>query len=494
MSQWIDRRRAGILLHISSLPGPLPGGALGEEAKEFIDELSDAGFSVWQFLPLGPTHGHGSPYEALSSFAGNPDFLDLRDCVSGGWLNDAHYQACIQGRRSLDVTRAEAAEGFWSQADRDPPLAEEIERFRTQHADWLEDYAIFATLKQIYRDLPWWEWSEPLRDRDPEAIGKVKRTHIEIIRQKVFEQYLFALQWRKLKEYAESRGVLLFGDLPIYVAHDSADVWANRQYFTLNESCLCEEVAGVPPDYFSETGQRWGNPLYRWEVLKANGFSWWVKRVQAQLERMHLMRIDHFRGLEAYWAIPGEHRDGRIGEWRQAPGRELLQTLASELGRLPLIAEDLGFITPAVHQLRRQFGLPGMKIIQFAFGGDADNPYLPHNHEPESVVYTGTHDNDTTLGWFHSAPEHVRAHLAAYLSQSLDDMPWPLIRTALASVARLAIIPAQDLLALGSEARLNMPSTLHGNWEWRLGETRITEEMWARAGELNRLYGRTCHV
>ncbi len=490
MNPWLDRRRAGVLLHVSSLPGPLTNGVLGEEARCFIDELSGAGFSVWQFLPLGPTHGHGSPYESLSSFAGNPDFLDLRDCVSRGWLSHTDYQACIEGSHSPETTRARASDGFWLQAGRDPRLAEEIERFRTSHAGWLEDFTVFSTLKGIYHDLPWWEWPEPLRDRDPEAIEEVKRNHAGIIRQIIFEQYLFDLQWGRLKEHAESQGILLFGDLPIYVAHDSADVWANRQYFTLNDACLCEEVAGVPPDYFSETGQRWGNPLYRWEELKADGFSWWVKRVKAQLERMHLLRIDHFRGLEAYWAIPGEHKDGRTGEWRKAPGSELLDILASELGELPFVAEDLGFITPQVHELRKRFSLPGMKILQFAFGGDADNPYLPHNHEPESVVYTGTHDNDTTLGWFRSAPEHVRTHLAAYLAQSLDDMPWPLIRTALASVARLAIIPAQDLLALGSEARLNMPSTLHGNWTWRMEDDQMKYGIWARAGELNRLYGR----
>lgn len=490
MKSWLDRRRSGVLLHITSLPGPMPTGVLGEEARQFIDELSQAGFTVWQFLPLGPTHSHGSPYETLSSFAGNPDLLDLRQCVCRGWLAENSYQEVIADRCSLASARTMAASGFWAQVKQDSSLAGEVQQFQTDQAKWLDDYALFSALKQIHRNKPWWEWPVRLRKRTPKALEKAREKHAELVRQTIFEQYIFKIQWQELKKYAESRGILLFGDLPIYVAHDSADVWAYRQYFTLNDACLCEEVAGVPPDYFSESGQRWGNPLYRWDALKKDGFSWWTGRVQAQLEHMHLMRIDHFRGLEAYWAIPGDREDGRIGEWRQAPGAELLKTLQAQLGHLPFIAEDLGLITDEVHELRHQFGLPGMKVLQFAFGGDAGNPYLPHHHEPDSVAYTGTHDNDTSLGWFQSTPEHVRDHLSAYLPYSADDIPWSLIRTTLASVSRLAIIPMQDLLELGSEARLNMPSTLDGNWVWRLGETQATQDTWTKAGELNRLYGR----
>jgi len=490
MSHWLDRRCSGILLHISSLPGPQPCGVLGEEARIFLDFLVESGFSVWQFLPLGPTHGHGSPYESLSSFAGNPEFIDLRDCLNRGWIEDSTYQSMLQGVITPEVARIAAAGRFWAQVENDRKLADEIEAFETSHRAWLDDYALFSALKKSHNYQPWWQWSEPLRDRLPDAIAEARETHAGFIRKTVFEQYIFSGQWQALKNHAESRGIQMFGDLPIYVSHDSSDVWCDRHHFTLNRDGLCEEVAGVPPDYFSDTGQRWGNPLYRWESMQNDGFQWWINRVRAQLERMHLMRIDHFRGLEAYWAIPGDRQDGKVGQWRKAPGAALLEALKNEFGALPFVAEDLGLITPEVDALRHRFGLPGMKVLQFSFGGDAYNPYLPHNHEPDSVAYTGTHDNDTTQGWFQSAPEHVRKHLLDYLQTSPDDMPWSLIRTALASVSKLAIIPMQDLLSLGTEARLNMPATVEGNWSWRLGDGDISADIRVRTNALNRLYGR----
>lgn len=489
MSHWIDRRRSGVLLHITSLPGPLPCGVLGEEAHAFVDAIIEGGFTVWQFLPLGPTHGHGSPYESLSSFAGNPELLDLREFVRRGWLADATYAAVTRGERPAETARAEAAAGFWSQAKGDSRLAGEVQAFQTKNANWLDDYAIFSAFKKAHGDLPWWQWPEPLRHREKEALLQARHEHASLIRQVEFEQWGFARQWQALKHHAETRGVLLFGDLPIYASHDSADVWTQQQYFTVDDAGLCQEVAGVPPDYFSDTGQRWGNPLYRWDVLEADRFDWWVKRVREQLARMHLLRIDHFRGLQAYWAIPGERQDGREGEWRLAPGVALLQTLREQLGGLPFVAEDLGLITPEVHALRERFGLPGMKILQFAFDGSADNPYLPANHEPDSVVYTGTHDNDTTLGWFQKIPEQVRSNLCAYVDIDSDDMPWPLIRLALSSKALLAVIPMQDLLSLGSEARLNTPATIEGNWQWRL-QSQPLGSIWTKTRELNRLYDR----
>ncbi|MFQ5582005.1 MAG: 4-alpha-glucanotransferase [Mariprofundaceae bacterium] len=489
MSNWIDRRRAGVLLHITSLPGPLSNGVLGEEANKFIDDLADAGFSVWQFLPLGPTHWHGSPYETLSTFAGNPELIDLRECVDRGWLNKADYDAAVSKDISLETARTKSAIGFWTEAGHNPEIAEDIKRFQAEHSDWIDDYALFVALKQAHSGLPWWLWPEALRNRHTDALNEARHTLLGSIHRTIFEQYLFAQQWQRLKKHAETRGMLLFGDLPIYVAHDSADVWAYQQLFTINGAGLCEEVAGVPPDHFSEDGQRWGNPLYHWDEMQADDFDWWVKRVQIQFSRMHLLRIDHFCGLQAYWAIPGESQNGRIGKWHPAPGVELLETLKTRLGQLPLVAEDLGHLIDEVRPLRERFGLPGMKVLHFAFDGDADNPYLPHNHELDSVVYTGTHDNDTTLGWFRHAPDRLRAHLLDYLEASADDMPWPLICCALDSVAQLAIIPMQDLLSLGSEARLNTPGTVDDNWKWRMQQP-APADIWARARHLNYLYGR----
>ncbi len=489
MSSWIDRRRAGVLLHITSLPGPFSCGVLGKEARDFVDGLISGNFTVWQFLPLGPTHGHGSPYESLSSFAGNPRLLDLRDCVSYGWLREEICEAVMYGKLAADTAWEEATRTFWAQVQHDDTMHAELQSFCTENAGWLDDFSLFAAIKQARSDQPWWQWPTPLRCRQPAALAEAKSTYADRIRRIKFEQFLFSRQWQALRHYADTRGVQLFGDLPIYAAHDSADVWANQQYFTVNDKGLCEEVAGVPPDYFSETGQRWGNPLYRWDRLSSDGFGWWIDRIQAQLGRMHLLRIDHFRGLEAYWAIPGKQRDGRIGEWRPAPGAALLAAMEERLGRLPLVAEDLGMITPEVHALRKQFGLPGMKILQFAFDGDLHNPYLPANHEPDSVVYTGTHDNDTTLGWYLSLDAATRACLAEYIGNQPEPMPWPLIKMAFASPSLLAMIPMQDILGLDSRHRLNTPGTTDGNWSWRMNDM-PKECTWRRPHEFSERYHR----
>jgi len=490
MSHWIDRRRSGVLLHITSLPGAMPNGVLGEKAHQFMDNLAEGGFSVWQFLPLGPTHGHGSPYESLSSFAGNVELLDLHEFVRRDWLTDSAYQSVTRGRLSPAAARAKAAAKFWAQVKHDSSLAEDMRRFHEENADWLDDYALFAAVKQVCNDIAWWEWPEPLRKRKPEALALARTEHADLIRQVQFEQLMFERQWQALKDHAEARGVLLFGDLPIYVAHDSADVWANQQLFTINDAGLCEEVAGVPPDLFSKTGQRWGNPLYRWDRLEAEDFDWWVKRLQAQLKRMHLLRIDHFCGLKRYWAIPAEWQDGRVGKWYPGPGEKLLGRLKARLGKLPLIAEDLGLLIKEVRPLRERFGLPGMKVLQFAFSGDDSNPFLPHHHEEDSVAYTGTHDNDTTLGWFQSESKSIRNRVSEYLNADTSDMPWPMIHATLGSVARLAIIPMQDLLSLDSRARLNTPGTIEGSWDWRLNKSQLTSNVWAKARELNRRYRR----
>ncbi|RMH52149.1 MAG: 4-alpha-glucanotransferase [Zetaproteobacteria bacterium] len=483
-------RRGGLLLHITSLPGPLPNGVLGAEAIELLHRMRDAGCRLWQFLPLGPTHGHGSPYESRSTFAGNPELIDLRDCAACGLLDEALLAEVIAGRATMAQARRAMVARFrehWTEQ-------EEWRRFLADNRAWLEDYALFSTIRRLHNEAPWWRWPQPLRDHDPAALAEIAHRHEEALLQVQMEQFLFDRQWRALKEEAAACGVALLGDLPIYVAHDSADVWGRRQLFTVNDEGLCDEVAGVPPDYFSENGQRWGNPLYRWERMAEEGFDWWVARVRHQLARVDLLRIDHFRGLEAYWAIPGDRRDGRVGAWRKAPGAQLLQTLDEKLGSLPLIAEDLGLITEEVHALRRRFGLPGMKILQFAFGGGADNPYLPHHHSRDMAVYTGTHDNDTTVGWWQSAPPEVRAHVRDYLG--LPDacdaaaINHALMRQALASVADLAILPMQDLLGLDGTARLNTPGTVEGNWRWRLRRAQMEQAPWEELAAWNRLYDR----
>jgi len=490
MNSWLDRRTSAVLLHITSLPGPFHKGVLGSEARAFTRSLAESGFQIWQFLPLGPTHGHGSPYESLSSFAGNPELIDLRQCLDFGWLSEEDLSRCDTAELH-NTLRYRAGSRFWKQVAEDNQLAQKLDQFRQQNSYWLDDYALFSALKNVFRDRAWWQWPQELRDRDEDALAAARHEHDRPFRQAVFEQYLFDLQWVALKQYAESQQLELFGDLPIYVAHDSADVWANREYFTINEAGLCDNVAGVPPDYFSETGQRWGNPLYHWEQLQADGFSWWIKRVEKQLERMHMLRIDHFRALEAYWAIPGESEDGIIGEWINAPGEALLQALQDALGNLPLIAEDLGIITDEVTALREQFHLPGMKILQFAFGGDDSNPYLPANHEENSVVYTGTHDNDTTLGWFEQSEEHVQKHVMDLLDAKEEDIPWALIECAMASKAVMSVIPMQDLLELGTEAKFNTPGTLENNWCWRMDSMPESDhKCWLKARDMNLKYGR----
>ncbi|MDX8387647.1 MAG: 4-alpha-glucanotransferase [Ghiorsea sp.] len=470
MNQWIDHRRSAVLLHITSLPGPFHKGVLGKEAFEFVDAMLSGGFTVWQFLPLGPTHSHGSPYESLSTFAGNPELIDLRDCVTSGWLDASVLKGDLSSK-SHAKHRINTAQDFWSALKTDSTLKESVEAFQQQHAHWLEDFSLFTALKSATNNQAWWQWSKGLRERDSKAMNNAKSEHQTLIQQVIFEQFIFDRQWKSLKAYAEDKGVQLFGDLPIYVAHDSADVWSNQSFFTVNEQGLCDEVAGVPADYFSKTGQRWGNPLYRWETMKQDGFNWWTKRVSRQLELMHMLRIDHFLALNAFWVIPGESENGLIGKWRKAPGQAMLQTLKDNLGSLPLIAEDLGTITEEVTALREHFGLPGMKILHFAFGGDDNNPYLPTNHEENGVVYTGTHDNDTTMGWFKSLDKHTKKHALEVLDAQASDMPWAMIEAALASPAQLSVIPMQDLLELDESARFNTPGTLDdSNWSWRLDE------------------------
>ncbi len=479
-------RRAGLLLHPTSLPGPYAQGDIGVEARNFVDFLAAAGFRVWQMLPVGPADGAGSPYSAFSTHAGNPELIDIGGLVEMGWLLPAEAEApggdAAFRRRCLQLA---GGRFFDAGAER-----EGLAAFRERHARWLEDFALFSALKQHFSGRPWFEWPEPLRLRDPDALAAARDTHAAAIDQVVFEQYVFECQWQALRGHARERGVALFGDLPIFVARDSAEVWSEPGYFKLDAHGQCRVVAGVPPDYFSATGQRWGNPVYRWDRLEADDFGWWKARMATQLARFDLVRIDHFRGLESAWEIPAESEDATRGRWVEAPGRALLEALHAHFDALPLVAEDLGVITPAVDALREAFDLPGMRILQFAFDSDARNPYLPHNHAANTVVYTGTHDNDTTRSWAEGLDAATAARVADYLGEPGEAMPWPLVRAALASVARLAVVPMQDVLALGGEARMNTPGTEAGNWRWRFQWSQVGDGLAGYLARLNALYGR----
>ncbi|HHJ14726.1 MAG TPA: 4-alpha-glucanotransferase [Gammaproteobacteria bacterium] len=482
------RRRAGILLHPTSLPGPPGNGDLGEDAWRFVDFLADHGISLWQTLPLGPTHGDLSPYQCLSVHAGNPRLISLQRLVEAGWLDSAE----LDPSRDIGLQRqqrlAAAYNGFRMHA-RDSDRAA-LEDFIQQHAHWLEDFALYQALRGEFHGQGWFDWPAPVRDREPAALREARRRLASVIEQVRFEQFVFFHQWGELRRHANGRGVLLFGDIPIFVAYDSADVWAERCWFALDAEGRQTVVAGVPPDYFSATGQRWGNPHYDWEALAADGYGWWLSRLRTQLELFDLMRIDHFRGFEAAWEIPSQAETAVEGRWAPGPGAAFFEKVREAFGGLPLVAEDLGVITAEVTALRERFGLPGMKILQFAFDGSPDNPYLPHNHEPLSVVYTGTHDNDTTLGWYRSLDEGQRDFVHRYLGGHGDDMPWLLVRTALASVARLAILPMQDVLGLDGAHRMNVPGVTEGNWQWRFAWGQLESAHAERLRDWTGLYGR----
>ncbi len=471
----LDRRRAGVLLH----PTSLPGGDLGDDATRFVDFLADGGFTVWQCLPLGPTHDDGSPYHALSAHAGNPALISVSRLRAWGWLDSAAVSSVAEGL-ALAHRRVFA----------DAAVRQEYGAYLERERPWLDDYALFCVLRENLHHAPWWQWPAALRDRDPTALAEVRVSLADALESVRFGQFVFDRQWSELRRYAHERHVRLFGDLPIFVAHDSADVWANRGLFRLDAGGQPSVVAGVPPDYFSAEGQRWGNPLYDWPAIEAEGFNWWVARLRTELRRFDLLRVDHFRGFEACWEIPASEATAIHGHWCPVPGARLFERLHEAFGALPLVAEDLGYITAAVHALRRRFGLPGMRVLQFAFDGGADNPYLPHAHTPDSVVYTGTHDNDTTRAWFERLPAATQLRVVSYLGYPTEPMPQPLIRAALASVAGLAMLPMQDVLQLGSGHRLNTPGTTDGNWRWRFQWKWLTPEIVGWISQALVLYGR----
>lgn len=494
----LKSRRAGVLLHPTALPGGVGGGDLGLNARRFVDLLAESGISLWQVLPLGPTHVDGSPYQSLSAHAGNPLLIDLNNLVERGWLvlsppptltqnRVADQQAAIQYRR---IALQQAFHGFQTKSSSQE--LEACQHFYQQHDHWLEDFSLYVAIREEEALRDWSQWPAPLRDRNPDALGEAKRRLLLRIEQVKFEQFVFFSQWQTLKRYANQKGVFLFGDMPIFVSYDSAEVWSHPEYFKLDAKGQPVVVAGVPPDYFSATGQRWGNPIYHWEMMQAQGFSWWVERFKTQFEMLDILRIDHFRGFEAYWEIPATEPTAIHGQWVKVPGKALFDTIRQRLGSLPLVAEDLGIITEEVNALRLGEGFPGMKILQFAFDGQPSNPYLPHRHEPVSVVYTGTHDNNTTKGWFEEdLNDWQRHYVLEYLGMPQGEMPWPMIRSALASVAVLAIIPFQDLLELGSAHRFNTPGTIENNWVWRFQWNQVPDHLAQRLRQLVTLYGRS---
>ncbi len=487
-------RSAGVLLHITSLPGPHGAGDLGAGARQFLTWLCRAGMRWWQVLPLVPPGGGWSPYSSWSAFAMNPWLMDLAGLVRDGLL-DASELAGPHTGGPIDWDAVVAFKGprleraacrLLDGARGDNRLRAELDLWRADSA-WVDDAALYSVLRARYGG-PWWTWPTALRDRDPAALAAAAGD--ERVGLAIAVQFLVDRQWRQLKAEANARGVQLVGDMPIYVDAESADVWANQALFQLNADGSRPVVAGVPPDAFSETGQLWGNPLYRWDRMAADGFRWWIARLRRALAQCDVVRIDHFRAFAAYWAVPGGDPDARGGAWVPGPGVAFFEALSAELGPLPLVAEDLGLIDAPVRALLKAVGLPGMKVLQFAFGGGADNLYLPHNHVAKSVVYTGTHDNDTTRGYWSAAPEHVKDHVRRYFATDGRDIAWTLTRAAMLSVADLAIVPMQDVLDLGTEARMNTPSQPQGNWRWRLTEDGLREGQADRLRELVWLSGR----
>jgi len=496
-------RSSGILLHPTSLPGPFGVGDLGPEARRFVDYLASAGQSLWQVLPLGPTGYGDSPYQCFSALAGNPLLISLEDLAYTSSAPPAFCADRVEFEQvipwKMAALNAAAAQFRQSASNTE---RRRFEEFCDKNGDWLDDYALFMSLKGLDMSRVWSQWDEDIRARDSQAMKQWRTRLAEPIATQKFLQYTFFSQWGSLRSYCRERGVEIMGDLPIYVAHDSVDVWAQPQYFQLDEAANPAVVAGVPPDYFSATGQLWGNPIYAWERLAHDDYGWWLNRFRGVLMLVDLVRLDHFRGFEAYWEIPGGAPTAESGRWVKAPGRDLFQTLRESLGHLPLVAENLGVITPEVEALREEFGFPGMSILQFAFGKDPQaRSFQPHNYPREIVAYTGTHDADTTVGWWTSRGHgestrtaqdisEEREHTRRYLNSDGSRIHWDFIRALLASVADRVLIPLQDVLGLGSEARMNQPATLGGNWRWRFRPEMLTARTAQELRALSELYER----
>ena len=489
-------RASGILLPISSIPSSYGIGTFSKEAYEFVDFLEEAGQSYWQILPLGPTGYGDSPYQSFSTFAGNPYYIDLEKLIEDGILTKEQCEACDWGGslEYIDYEKIYRSRFKVLKIAFENSGIERNEDFRNfveSNAHWLEDYALYMAVKDSFEGVSWIEWDEDIRLRKDCALSSYKEKLKEEILFYEFQQYLFSIQWMKLKKYANDKGIKIIGDIPIYVAFDSADTWANPELFQFDENGLPTGVAGCPPDSFSATGQLWGNPLYRWDYHKETGFAWWVERIAYCFKLYDVVRIDHFRGFDEYYNIPYGDKTAEFGKWEKGPGFELFKVLKEKLGSRQVIAEDLGFLTPSVIKLVKKTGYPGMKILQFAFDSREESDYLPHNYTQNSVVYTGTHDNDTTVGWFRSIGRKDRSFAKRYLSiRSNKEVEWVFIRAALSSVSDTAVIPMQDYLGLGGEARINTPSTLGDNWKWRMTKDQATKELAQRIFGMCKLYGR----
>lgn len=524
-----SERKSGVLLHPTSLPSPFGIGDLGSAAYDFLDKLAAAGQSLWQVLPLCPADFSGSPYQSCSAFAGYPLLISPELLEEDGLLTKADLaSAVVPPYARVDYTKAAAAKlplldnAFAAFRAKKAPA--DYAAFQKENAFWLEDYTLFTalknhfwaerlketdetgfaafaaefegeeipeeTLRAYYTSACWNSFPPALRKRNAAAIKKWRAALADAIEKETFLQYEFYKQWHALKSYANEKNISIIGDAPIFVAFDSADVWANQKLFRLDAKGFPTVVAGVPPDYFSETGQLWGNPLYDWKQHEKTGFAWWTARIRKTLADVDILRIDHFRGFETYWEIPFGAEDARGGKWVKAPGMVFFRALEEKLGKLPLIAEDLGIITDEVRALREEAGFPGMRILQFAFGGEANNPYLPHSFDRNTVVYTGTHDNNTSLGWYEGASALEKDHFRRYMNVSGDDVAWDMIRLAFSSSAQLAIVPLQDILGLGAEHRMNIPGTMDGNWGFSFQPSLWTEGCTNGLLYLSRLFGR----
>lgn len=489
-------RSSGVLMHISSLPSPYGIGTMGKEARKFADFLEKAGQKYWQILPICPTSYGDSPYQSFSSFAGNPYFIDLGYLCKDKLLKKSECEAFPWGENPCYVdfgvmyqSRYPLLKKAYARFVKNKP--KDYDAFCKREADWLDDYALFMALKDANGGAAWFEWKDDLKKREPKSIEAARKKYAKDIDFYKMLQYLFFKQWRELKAYVNAKGIEIIGDVPIYVAGDSADVWANPKQFYLDEDLNPIDVAGCPPDAFSEDGQLWGNPLFRWDVMKKDDYSWWTKRIAAMSKLYDIVRIDHFRGFDSYYAIPAKDTTAKNGEWRKGPGMDLFRVLEKKLGKLNIIVEDLGFLTPSVLKLVADSGFPGMKVIQFAFDSREGSNYLPHTYTEHCVVYTGTHDNDTLLGWMKTAPKKSVKFAKEYLNLTKEEgYNWGMMRGAWSSVGELAIVPMQDLIGLGHEARMNTPSTLGGNWQWRATADQITNKLAKRLYNYMEMYGR----
>ncbi|BAZ45553.1 4-alpha-glucanotransferase [Chondrocystis sp. NIES-4102] len=497
----LDFRASGVLLHPTSLPSRFGIGDLGETAYQFVDFLANSDQQIWQILPIGPTGFGNSPYLSYSALAGNPLLISPSVLQQQGLLTEEElWQIPEFPLDTVDFDRViatklpllrKAGDRFFTQASDEDK--EDFHRFCDHHNDWLSNYALFMALKEAHGGSSWNQWSPEIAARQPEAMAIWASKLTEEIAFHKFVQYQFFQQWKNLKHYANQKGIKIFGDIPIYVAHDSVDVWAHPDIFCLDsQTGEATLMAGVPPDYFSETGQLWGNPVYNWQRLQETDFKWWVRRVEGILEYVDIIRIDHFRGFQAYWAVPQGEETAMRGTWLEAPGDEFFELLEAQLGKLPIVAEDLGVITPEVEALRDKFKFPGMKILQFAFDGDCNNVFIPYNYTDRNcIVYTGTHDNNTTVGWFYERSHEAQAQVVDYLGcVGQDGIHWALIRLALGTVGNTVILPFQDILGLGADAKMNTPAQATGNWQWRCRGEAFNDELSGRLRYLTHLYGR----